>query len=234
MSWKRMRFQQKNKVWVKLDEQGHIFLQEDKALIKYQLDQSHQYWIHPDQLRELDESEAQTTKDASAKIALQKQRVKSPRTNQARTDMPPASALPKNAVVIYTDGASSGNPGPAGAGVVLKFGHTVKELSAYLGEATNNIAELTAIQMALQALKRHDLPVYLHTDSSYAIGVLSENWKPKMNVELILVIKNELAKFKRLQFIKVKGHAGDPLNERADELATQSIAQHFSMKHKKE
>lgn len=219
-----MRFQKKSKVWVKLDEHENLFLQNDKALIKYQLDQPHQYWIHPDQLNELDESEAHISHE---EVPPSKKTKRPSSSTATKASISAAASYPANAIIIYTDGASSGNPGPAGAGVVLKFGDTVKELSAYLGEATNNIAELTAIQMALRALKRHDLPIYLHTDSSYAIGVLSQNWKPKLNTELILAIKTDMAKFGELHFVKVKGHAGDPLNERADKLATQSIETHI-------
>ena len=220
MSWKRMRFQKKNKVWAKQTDAGDLFLQNDKALIKYQLDQPHQYWIHPDQLGELDESEARVSEDVS--IAE-----KAPKKTKSATVSHTESTIesyPKNVIVIYTDGASSGNPGPAGVGVVLQYGDKTKEISLYVGEATNNIAELTAIKLALESLKRHDLPVYLHTDSSYAIGVLSQNWKPKLNLDLIAQIKKEVQKLKEIHFIKVKGHSGNPLNERADELATKSIS----------
>ena len=128
-------------------------------------------------------------------------------------------------LISFTDGGARGNPGPAGIGAVIynEDKKILAEISEYLGETTNNIAELTAILTALQALKRTDLPVFVHTDSSYSIGVLTQNWKPKMNLDLISDILAEMKRFRQLRFIKVKGHAGNPLNERADQLATQSI-----------
>src|SRR5262245_30691763 len=78
------------------------------------------------------------------------------------------------AVLAYTDGACSGNPGPAGVGVVLVCGEHRKELSEYIGEATSNIAELTAVLRALRAIRDRDRHVILHSDSEYTIGVLTQ------------------------------------------------------------
>jgi len=143
-------------------------------------------------------------------------------TNAAGT---PAPEHPRDAVIIYTDGACTGNPGPAGLGAVLIDGDRRKEISEYLGEATNNIAELTAIQRALEAIKDRNRRILLHTDSSYSIGVLTKNWKAKANVELIANIRALIATFPRLELVKVKGHSGVRENERADELARLAIEQ---------
>ena len=126
-------------------------------------------------------------------------------------------------VHVWTDGACSGNPGPMGIGVVLLSGELRKEISEYLGVGTNNIAELTAIQRGLEALKVRDRPVVVYSDSSYAIGLLSKGWKAKANTELVLQIRALCAKFSRLSFQKVSGHAGVPENERCDELARQAV-----------
>lgn len=126
-------------------------------------------------------------------------------------------------VEIFTDGACSGNPGPAGIGIVLRYGDREKEHAEGIGVATNNIAELTAVLRALRMLKRTDLPVVIHTDSSYAIGVLSGGWKVKKNRELVDEIVDEMRRFAALRLVKVAGHASVPLNERADELARQGI-----------
>jgi ribonuclease HI len=126
-------------------------------------------------------------------------------------------------ILIYTDGASSGNPGPAGIGVVMRFGKYEKEISEYIGLATNNIAELRAIQAGLLAVKKKDLPVRIFTDSRYAYGVLALGWKAKANNEIVQSIKKTMKKFKNLEIVKVKGHAGDKGNERADFLATSAI-----------
>ncbi|MBF0200201.1 MAG: ribonuclease HI [Desulfamplus sp.] len=130
---------------------------------------------------------------------------------------------PDNAVTIFTDGASSGNPGPSGIGAVLIYGKHEKEISEFIGESTNNIAELSAIQRALSQLKRRDLPVRLFTDSNYAIGMLTKEWKASRNRELIVDIKKLMAEFYDLKIMKIKAHAGFDGNERADMLATGAI-----------
>jgi len=130
--------------------------------------------------------------------------------------------LPQNAVIAYTDGACSGNPGPSGVGVVLIDGKERRELSEYLGTGTNNIAELTAIELAVRAAPS-DRPLRVHTDSQYAIGVLTKGWKAKANQQLIADIKERMRNFPKLTLVYVKGHAGIPLNERADELARAAV-----------
>ena len=130
---------------------------------------------------------------------------------------------PNKNVLVYTDGASSGNPGPSGIGVFFKYQSHEKELSKYIGIATNNIAELEAIKAGLLDLKNTDKSVRVFTDSSYAYGLLTLGWKPKKNIPLVQEIKKIILNFKDLNFIKVKGHAGDEGNERADALATSAI-----------
>lgn len=138
---------------------------------------------------------------------------------------PPKEEIPENALIIYTDGACWGNPGPAGVGVVLLDGSERRELSEYLGEGTNNIAELTAIERALEAVPedQRGRPVVLHSDSSYSIGLLTRGWKAKANAELVGRLRKLAAEFSDLRLVKVRGHAGVPENERADELANQAI-----------
>jgi ribonuclease HI len=126
-------------------------------------------------------------------------------------------------LVAYTDGACSGNPGPAGLGVVLTEDGNRRELSEYLGVGTNNVAELTAILRALEGVGRSAEPMLVHTDSQYAIGVLTKGWKAKANTQLIADIKERMRNFPKLTLVYVKGHAGIPLNERADELARAAV-----------
>ena len=116
-----------------------------------------------------------------------------------------------------------GNPGPSGIGVLLQYGSHEKEISKYIGIATNNIAELEAIRVGLSALKKTDLPVRVFTDSNYAHGVLMLGWKARKNLELVRSIKKTISKVKDLKIIKVKGHAGIGGNERADYIATLAI-----------
>ncbi|MCK4987398.1 MAG: ribonuclease HI, partial [Desulfobacterales bacterium] len=200
--WKRMRFK-KNKVWVAVDATGDPAEQNDKVLIKYQLDQPHEYWVRKSNIKPLD------TKP-----------VKTQRSEKNTAARKPGG---REEICIFSDGASSGNPGPSGIGVVLRFGEHEKEISEYIGMATNNIAELKAIQAGLQALKNTDLPVRIFTDSNYAYGVLALGWKVRANREMVESIKKTMAKFKNLKIVKVKGHSGDEGNERADFLATSAI-----------
>ena len=137
--------------------------------------------------------------------------------------------LDPQAIHLWTDGACSGNPGPAGSGLVLLDGPRRLEISAWLGEGTNNIAELTAILLGLRELARPvTRAVVVHTDSQYGIGVLARSWKAKANVELIAEIKRELRGIPRVVWHWVRGHQGVALNERCDALARQAIARRGS------
>ncbi len=138
-------------------------------------------------------------------------------------------------VEIFTDGACSGNPGPGGWGAILRFNGTVRELSGGEALTTNNRMELMAAISALNALKE-PCAVELHTDSSYVKDGISswiENWKrrgwrtadnkPVKNAELWQAL-DEARKRHQVAWRWVKGHAGHPENERADELARAGMA----------
>jgi ribonuclease HI len=135
----------------------------------------------------------------------------------------PPPPAPANAIQVWTDGACTGNPGPAGLGVVIVDGADTRELSEYLGQGTNNIAELMAILRGLEQVKDRSRPVYVYTDSQYSIGLLTKPWKAKKNVELVAELRELCRAFPELHFVKVAGHAGIPLNERVDELARDAI-----------
>jgi len=128
-------------------------------------------------------------------------------------------------VVIFTDGASSGNPGPSGIGVLFRHRGREKEIARFIGITTNNVAELEAIRTALVELKTTRLPVRIFTDSTYAQGVLSRGWKAKKNEALIRAIRKRMADFRDLQILHVKGHAGDAGNERVNLLAVSASKQ---------
>jgi ribonuclease HI len=126
---------------------------------------------------------------------------------------------------LWTDGACSGNPGPMGIGVVAIDGGKRKEVGEYLGIGTNNIAELTAIERALDVAGKDAASrrIRIYTDSAYSIGVLSKGWKAKANQALIARLRDRLAMLPTVEFVKVSGHAGVPENERCDELARNAI-----------
>lgn len=134
-----------------------------------------------------------------------------------------ATKAPDDAVIAYADGACSGNPGPAGLGLVVIDESRVLQRSEYLGHATNNIAELTAIKRAIEAVPDVKRALWIYTDSQYSIGVLTKGWKPKANQELIAELKALLAKRPGVHFVYVPGHAGVALNEKADELARTAV-----------
>ncbi len=138
-------------------------------------------------------------------------------------------------VEIFTDGACSGNPGPGGWGVLLRFGATEKELSGGEASTTNNRMELTAAIEALEALTR-PCHVDLYTDSSYVKDGITKwirrwrgnGWrtaakKPVKNAELWQALDAALERHE-VDWHWVKGHAGHPENERADELARAGMA----------
>ncbi|TVQ94146.1 MAG: ribonuclease HI [Deltaproteobacteria bacterium] len=130
--------------------------------------------------------------------------------------------------IAYTDGACKGNPGPAGSGVALRLpGGRRAEASRSLGRATNNIAELTAIGVALELLEEAGVdptdPVVILTDSDYSHGVLCRGWKAKANRPLILELRERLAARPGVRIEWVAGHAGIAGNERADALANVGV-----------
>ncbi|HKJ61172.1 MAG TPA: ribonuclease HI [Hyphomicrobiales bacterium] len=133
-------------------------------------------------------------------------------------------------VIIYTDGACSGNPGPGGWGAILIYGGKRKEINGGELDTTNNRMELRAAAEALNALKR-PVRAELHTDSEYLRKGITEwigNWKrngwktaakkPVKNADLWQLL-DEARQRHDVEWRWVKGHAGEPENERADELA---------------
>ena len=121
--------------------------------------------------------------------------------------------------VAYADGACHGNPGRGGWGVVLiEPDGSQRELNGHSGHTTNNQMELTAAIEALRALAP-GAHVTLRSDSQYVINTMTRGWKRNANHELWRKLDAEAAK-RKVSFEWVRGHAGDDLNERADELAT--------------
>ena len=128
---------------------------------------------------------------------------------------------------IYTDGAAKGNPGPGGYGVVLMAGKHYKELSAGYRLTTNNRMELLAVIVGLEALKKRHQEVTIYSDSKYVVDAVEKGWvfnwekknfKAKKNKDLW---KRFLKSFRvhQVHFKWIKGHAGQPQNEKCDQLA---------------
>lgn len=141
-------------------------------------------------------------------------------------------------IILYTDGACSGNPGPGGWGAVLVYNNIQKQMSGFEDNTTNNRMELLAVIKGLSALKEN-CNVEIYTDSAYVCNAFVQNWvqswqlngwktaskTPVANMdlwqELLSLIKNH-----NVHFNKVKGHADNELNNLCDQLATSEIAKH--------
>jgi ribonuclease HI len=130
-------------------------------------------------------------------------------------------------IELFTDGASSGNPGPGGFGVILRSGQYYKEISAGYRKTTNNRMELLAVITGLEAIKKPGQEVVIYSDSKYIIDAVEKKWvfgwvkkgfAGKKNKDLWLRFL-QVYKLHNIRFVWVKGHAGHIENERCDELA---------------
>jgi len=219
-------------VFARADEAGRFALEGGRVEVRYKPNDGRRYDANPANLKvqpgavmpddtcgPAEGVKSERKGGAGAKGAS---KGKSKGASKAKTAAP-IPVVDADTLVAYTDGACSGNPGPAGLGVVvLDQGRTV-EIGEYLGAATNNVAELTAILRALEETADPGRPIVIHTDSKYSIGVLTKGWKAKANVELIGEIRSALTARANASFVYVPGHAGVPLNERADELARAAV-----------
>ncbi len=138
-------------------------------------------------------------------------------------------------VIIYTDGACSGNPGPGGWGAILMYKENKKEIAGGKEDTTNNVMELTAVIEGLRLLK-FPCEVEIYSDSAYVVNAFQQgwmdnwvknNWKtagkaPVKNQELWQEL-NDLTKIHKVTFHKVKGHSDNEFNNRCDELARNAI-----------
>jgi len=225
MKW-RIATLRNNRVYARCDSTGAFLVENGRVEIRYRPDDARAYHASERNLIAL-RDEPILPDDTCA--SLNTASISKPTKKKAtKPNIAQSNASSDRVVVAYTDGACTGNPGPAGTGVVLKDGKSQREFFGYLGLATNNIAELCAIRKALAAIDEPSRPVRIYTDSRYAIGVLAKRWKAKANQELIAEIKSMLENFSDIQLIYVPGHAGNALNERADKLARRAIREQAS------
>jgi ribonuclease HI len=218
MSFARMRFRGQL-VWVRVDAAGKPVLDgEGRAEMRYREDDARTY--RPS-ARNLEPA------DGNAPAAPLPAEPAAPAPALAPLPARPLLAADGETIHVWTDGACTGNPGPMGIGVVVIAGRDRRELGAFLGLGTNNIAELTAIERGLALAEALDpdrrRPVRVYSDSAYGIGVISKGWKAKANQDLVARLRRQVATFAQVTFVKVAGHAGIPENERCDELARLAI-----------
>jgi len=131
-------------------------------------------------------------------------------------------------IEVYIDGSSKGNPGPGGAGIVIQDKAARETLGIHgipLGYVTNNQAEFLALKHALIELTAHGIcgdQIKVLTDSQLVVGIFSQNWKARANLELVIEIRNLVKDFPELTFAYVRGHNGNHGNELADSLAQEA------------
>lgn len=135
-------------------------------------------------------------------------------------------------IYLFTDGASSGNPGPGGYGVVLRCAGRGMELSGGYSLTTNNRMELLAVIRGLEAIRWRNAEVHVYSDSSYVVNAINKGWLENWQRKGFAKVKNPdlwirlaaLLKLHRVAFHWIKGHAGHPENERCDKLAVAATA----------
>ena len=230
MAWLRAELRGNN-VFARANDQAELHIESGRVEIRYNRNDGRAYRAAARNLTVIDATllpddycgEAEPVAAAATKSAKTKAKKKKKKYRTASAVDHLEIAPTADQVVAYTDGACSGNPGPAGLGVVILDTDERVELSEHLGEATNNIAELTAILRVLQTVDEERSAV-IHTDSQYAIGVLQKGWKAKANKPLIEELRAAMQRPGSVRLVYVKGHAGIPLNERADELARRAVS----------
>lgn len=251
MGWRRVRFKDQL-VYARVDAAGALVVSAGRVEIRYNDRAGAKIYQAGAQRLSLDDNApiveipdgvaAETTPSSSSAPTPPKSRVSAPsgfgsagsRTaSQAAAAAADAAArmarLSDETVRCFTDGSCRGNPGPAGSGVLLVLPDGRRaEVSRSLGRGTNNIAELTAVDIALDLLDEAGVaphcPVVIFTDSKYADGVLMRQWKAKANTEIILKIRARLRNRSGVRLQWVAGHVGVDGNERADELANRGVA----------
>jgi len=138
-------------------------------------------------------------------------------------------------IIMYTDGAARGNPGPGGYAVILMAGTHKKELSQGFRLTTNNRMELMAVIAGLKALKKDGLKIIIYSDSQYVVNAIEKGWLEKwINTNFKGGKKNKdlwtefyhLSQNNTIRFVWIRGHADNPYNNRCDELATAAADGH--------
>lgn len=221
MPWRTMVLRDA-RVLARCDAEGNLIGgQGGRVEIRYQPGASKAYAASPSNLM-APEDDARIFEDSFCSDAGGPSAGKKKAVKKGGGGLPPSMPA-EGEVLAYCDGACSGNPGPAGLGVVVRYDGTERLLSEYLGHGTNNIAELTAIQRVAEAIDDPSLPVHIYTDSSYAIGLLQKGWKAKKNQALVEDVRRAVKRLEDVTLHHVKGHAGYVLNEAADALAVAAV-----------
>ncbi|NNE20322.1 MAG: ribonuclease HI, partial [Myxococcales bacterium] len=224
MPWRRMRLRNAE-VLARCDESGELVAREGRVEVRYRPNDGRAYFASASNLKSSGAApRIEPDSFCAPGEAVQKSKKPSKKSSSAASSK--GSVAPEqpggDEVLVYADGACSGNPGPAGVGAVALWGDQRRELSEYIGEATNNIAELTGILRAAELATELGRPLRLYTDSTYSIGVLTQGWKVRANKELVARVRRALDAHPDAQLFHVRGHQGVRLNEEADGLAVRA------------
>ena len=207
-------------VLARCDESGELVGEGGRVEIRYKPHDGRAYFAAASNLRPASNATIEPDSFCGPGEAVKK----GAKRQQKKAPTGPAPTKPVgDELLVYADGACSGNPGPAGIGVVALWDEERRELSEYIGDATNNIAELTAVLRAVELALELRRPLRLYTDSQYSIGVLTKGWKAKANKELIAQLRVALDQHPDVKLFHVRGHEGVELNECADELAVRAV-----------
>jgi len=240
MFWTRMKLRQQ-KVWAECDEEGALIQNGGRVSIRYSADENARVYqasarnLAPiageQERRSFPQGEvvAPSSSSRGQGLGSAKSRTEAQRERAVEVASELIASFPEESFLLFTDGSCQGNPGPAGVGVFLKSpeGELV-EHRRFLGRATNNIAELSAILDAIELVEQRlegEIwpPVKIMTDSQYARGVLTQNWKAKANKELVMSLREKLRMYPSISIHWVAGHAGIDENEQADRLANEAL-----------
>lgn len=239
MPWRRAKFKG-SKVWAEVGEDGELAVTSGRVSIRYSDKAGAKLYgagvsrvaLLDGHARELEAGEEaapakpKASRGSGFGSAGTRTAAQAAAAASAAADL--IAGLPEGTAIAFTDGGCRGNPGPSGSGVYLELPDGRRAAaSRALGRGTNNIAELTALDMALDLLDEaawpSDAPAALLTDSRYAKGVLVDGWKAKANQALILPLRERLKARPGAVLHWVAGHAGVAGNERADALANAGI-----------
>ena len=219
MPWRRMRLRNAD-VLARCDASGELVSREGRVEVRYKPNDGRAYFASTSNLK----PPAGAPKVEPDSFCGPGEVVKKPSKPKKKSASATAPEEPEgDEILVYADGACSGNPGPAGVGAIAIWADQTRELSEYIGEATNNIAELTGILRGVELAKELGKPLRLYTDSTYSIGVLTQGWKVKANKELVAKVRKAMDAHPDTQLFHVRGHQGVRLNEHADELAVRAV-----------
>ena len=222
-------------IWGECDAEGSLLTRQGRVRIAYQAGAHKAYNTFEDRLKVIDVTTREKfiipiSIDSNSRSGAKVGKVKG-KANSSVFGGGSADVEEPAHIHLWSDGACTGNPGPAGAGTVLLVDERRTEWSTWLGDGTNNGAELAAVLLGLQALERPvERVLVVHTDSQYVIGVCAKGWKAKANKELVAELKRELAGLPRVVWHWVRGHEGVELNEVCDQLARDAIGRRDSQR----